>query len=95
MSFCSVFLAFRSGLAGGRQLFLVQEMTLAGEDHCDVILVAFVDAVLILVRAAGLNDSADACFGGVDDIVWEREEGVRGHRRTLRFITGLFHCDHS
>ena len=47
--------------------------------HAHALGIAVVDAVLVLDRAARLDDCGDACFVGDGDTVREREEGVGSH----------------
>src|SRR5690554_31536 len=60
-------------------------MAHAGEDHGDAVLVSGVDHFLVAHGAARLDHGGDAGRCRSIDVVLEREEGVRGHDRTLHF----------
>ena len=57
----AAFVAYRS----------MPEMPRAGERHCDVMLKHGINHLVIAHRAAGLNDKANASFGGDFNIIGE------------------------
>ena len=75
----------------------MMEQTDARKRHCDTILVASLDHVVIAYRAAGLGNKLHTALMGALDIVTEGEEGIRteSYLRVLgdpRFL--LFHRQH-
>ena len=60
--------------AGTRALRLVFEVADAGDDHGHVVVLAEVDAVLVVDGAAGVDDACDAGLVGYLDAVGEGEE---------------------
>ena len=75
--------------SGRCSLGQMEEVPLAGEDHGDAELVGPRDVVVVLHRAAGLDDDGDAGVGRRLDAVGERVEGVAGAGAALGAAGGL------
>src|SRR4051794_36541626 len=71
----------------------VLELALAGEDHRHTELVGPGDVLVVVHRAAGLDDHGDAGRGGCLDAVGERVERVAGARPALGPAGGLLGGD--
>src|SRR5690554_78661 len=72
------------------------EMTHAGKDHSDTVLVCGSNNLVVANGAAGLNNGPDTIFRGVIYGVAEREEGVGCHDRAGNFqilVSGLNGCN--
>ena len=67
---------------------LVSELSLAGEYHCDVVLVCSGNHVGIANRSTGLNDRGNAGFRRLVDAVSERKERVRSENCSSGFVSG-------
>ena len=59
------------------------EVAYTRQHHAHALGIAVVNAVLVLDRAPRLDHCGNACFMGDGYAVWEREEGVGGHDRTI------------
>ena len=57
-------------------VFLMAEVTLAGEHHWDAVLVASVNDFLVSHTAARLDDRGNACLGRELDRISKREESI-------------------
>ncbi len=68
------------------------EVTLAGEDHGDAVLVACLDGILVTDRSAGLDDGGDACLCSCFYAVIEGEEGIRSHNRACCLVACVIDC---
>src|SRR2546423_1012859 len=64
------------------------ELTHAGEDHRDVVLVRGLDHFLIADRTTWLHDCRHSSLRRLLDAVAEREECIRSHHRTLGVVAG-------
>lgn len=69
------------------------KVPLAGEDHCDFVLVGGGDDFIVFFRASRLYNRGDAGLGGVFYVVREGEEGIRGHGTAFGFLAGVFEGD--
>src|SRR5689334_23932850 len=67
---------------------LVSELTLAGEYHCDVVLVRSGNHVGIANRPTWLNDRGNAGFSRLVDAVSEWKERVRSENCSSGFVSG-------
>ena len=67
------------------------EMAHTGEHHRDAVSVAYVDEVLIVARAAGLDDSGYAGLSRSLGAVIEREERVGTQRSALYALAGALY----
>src|SRR5436309_13420161 len=67
---------------------LMAKHSAVGEHHGDSALVTSADHLGIAHRASGLNHRRHAGLGGVDDVVREREESVRGQPRPANVVAG-------
>ena len=72
-----------------RNTKLMLEMSFAGKDHRDSVVVRCGDDFIIFFRAARLRYCSYACPGGVFNVVREREERIRGHDTTVRLVAGV------
>jgi hypothetical protein len=72
-----------------RGLLSMPEMSDAGEDHSQAVLIAGLDRVLIAHGTAGLDDGSDSRLGRLIDVVAKRKESVGSHHAANRSIASL------
>ena len=61
----------------------VLEVTFAGEEHGNALLVGLTDRILVTDRTSGLYDGRHTIFGGQGHTVVEGEEAVRRQHKPL------------
>ena len=67
----------------------MSEVADARKDEGDAVAIAEGDGLLVLDRAAGLDNGGDACLRGDFGTVREGEEGIGGEGRAFRILARL------